>query len=298
MEILPQILVISVIASAIYALIAAGLTLTFGTLEFINFAHGEIAMAGAFVFLYFFSDLGLGIFPALIVTTLIIALLGMLIERTTFRPVRDKQEFIPLVLSIGISIIISAAVIFKFGGGSHTYDKANQIPTVYKLWDEAVTISQTQIMIVLSSIVLIALLFAFLKYSKTGKAIRAVSDDKQVAAILGINVNRTIVTLFTIASGLAAIAGVLIAFDQNLNPRMGLQLSIKAFAAIILGGVGKLHGAILGAIIIGFSENMIVGLTNIPSSYKSTIVFTIFIIVLIFKPYGIFGGNKEEVESR
>ncbi|MBL4693896.1 branched-chain amino acid ABC transporter permease [Candidatus Gracilibacteria bacterium] len=298
MEILPQILVISIIASAIYALIAAGLTLTFGTLEFINFAHGEIAMAGAFVFLYFFSDFGLGIFPALIVTTLIIAALGMFIERTTFRPVRDKQEFIPLVLSIGISILISAAVMLKFGGGSHTYAVANEMPTVYRIWNEAVIISQTQIVIILSSVVLISALFAFLKYSKTGKAIRAVSDNKQVAAILGINVNRTIVILFTIASGLAAIAGILIAFDQNLNPRMGLQLSIKAFAAIILGGVGKLHGAILGAIIIGFSENMIVGLTNIPSSYKSTIVFTIFIIVLIFKPYGIFGGNKEEVESR
>ena len=115
---------------------------------------------------------------------------------------------------------------------------------------------------------------------------------------MGIDVNRTIMILFAIATTLAAVAGILVAFDQNLYPYMGLSLSIKVFAAIILGGVGKFRGAIVGAIIIGFSENLIVGLTSIKSSYKELIVFTIFIFVLMYKPYGIFGGQKEEVESR
>ena len=298
MDILPQILVISIIASAVYALIAAGLTLTFGTLEFINFAHGEMAMVGAFTFFSSHISFGIPLIISLAITALVIGLLGILIEKTTFSPVRDKQDFIPLVMSIGISIILQSLVIIFYGAGSETYNKSGEIPTIYNLFDGAVTITLTQILIIITSVVLITGLFLFLKKTKTGKAIRAVSDSKEVSAIVGINVNRTITTLFFIASGLAAIAGVLIAFDQNFHPRMGLQLSLKSFAAIVLGGVGKLHGAILGAIIIGFSENLIVGLTNISSNYKEIIVFTILILVLLIKPYGLFGGRKEELESR
>ncbi len=298
MELILQIFIFALVASAIYALISAGLTLTFGTLEFINFAHGDMAMLGAFSFYTSYISFGLPIWLSVIIATITIAILGILIEKTTFKPVRDKQEFIPLVLSIGVSIILQSAVIMIYGATSKNYSKPETTSTVYRFLDESVFISQAQIAIIISSIVLIALLYLFLKKSKTGKAIRAVSDNKQVAAIMGINVGRTITILFAIASGLAAIAGILIAFDQNLDSRMGLNLSIKAFAAIIMGGVGKLHGAILGAIIIAFSENFIIGLTDIPPSYKEAIVFIIFIGVLLIRPYGIFGGSKEEVESR
>lgn len=297
MEILPQILIISLIASAIYALVSAGLTLTFGILEFIHFAHGDMAMAGAFIFYSTYVSAGLPMHAAAVITVAAITLIGILIERTTFRPVRDKQAFIPLVLSIGISIIIQSIVLMIYGGGSQTYYGPGESTTVYQI-AENTSITQPQVIIILTSVILIAGLFTFLKYTKTGKAIRAVSDNREIAAIMGINVNKTITILFAIASGLAAIAGFLIAFDQNLNPRMGLMLSIKSFAAIVLGGVGKLHGAILGALIIGFTENIITGLTPISSSYKDLIVFTLFVIIILFKPYGIFGGAKEEVESR
>lgn len=297
MDILPQIIVISLISASIYMLIAAGLTLTFGALEFINFAHGDTAMLGGYAFFTLYITLGLPLLLSLALSALLIGILGILIERFTFRPVRDKQDFIPLILSIGISIIIQSLVLMLYGGGSKSYSNG-ELPTIYSYLDGKVTITLTQIMIIVTSITLVTILHFWLKKSKTGKAIRAVSDNKEIAAIMGIDVNKTIVIIFSISSALAAVAGTLIAFDQNLNPRMGLMLSIKAFAAIVLGGVGKFHGAILGAIIIAFSENLIVGLTDISTSYKETIVFTIFIAILLIKPYGLFGGSKQEVESR
>ncbi len=298
MEILPQIIVFAIIASAIYALLATGLTLTFSTLDFINFAHGDMAMLGAFFFFSLYISQGLPLTVALILTILIAAALGLFIERTTFRPVRDKKSFIPLVLSIGVAILAQSLITMFYGGGSQNYYKGGGSATVYNLFNGQITITLGQIMIVVSAVVLLSGLYLFLKNTRTGKAIRAVSDNKEIAAIMGIDVNKTIMILFAIATTLAAVAGLLVAFDQNLYPYMGLSLSIKVFAAIILGGVGKFRGAIVGAIIIGFSENLIVGLTGIKSSYKELIVFTIFIFVLMYKPYGIFGGQKEEVESR
>lgn len=298
MEILPQILIFALISSAIYALISCGLTLTFGTLEFINFAHGEIVMVGAFSFYFFHISLGLSMILSLFLSIFFVALLGIAIEKTTFKPVRNKQEFIPLVLSIGVSIILQSIVTMKFGGGSQSYFKPGEYSKTFELFNGTATITAPQITIIVSSILLLALLFLFLKYSKTGKAIRAVSDNKEMASIMGINVDRTITILFAIAAGLAAIAGILIAFDQNLHPQMGIMLNIKSFAAIVLGGVGKFHGAIVGALIIGFSENLIIGLTNISGSYKDLIIFIILLLMLLFKPYGLFGGSKQEAESR
>ncbi len=298
MEILPQILLIALISSAIYALLAAGLTLTFGTLEFINFAHGDMAMIGAYSFFSAYVIFGLPLIASLTIMIVFMALLGLLIEKTTFKPVRDKQEFIPLVLSIGVAIILQAFVTMRFGGSSQSYYQNAESSQIFRLFDGQLIVTLPQIMIITVSISLLIGLGLFLKYSKTGKAIRAVSDNKQVAEILGINVDRTLSIVFVLASILAGIAGVLIAFDTSLYPRMGLILGIKVFAAIILGGVGKFWGAILGALIIGFGESLIIGLTSIPGSFKDLIVFTIFISVILFKPYGILGGRKEEIESR
>jgi len=298
MEFLPEILFTSLVASSVYILISVGLTLTFGVLEFINFAHGEMAMLGAFIFFSLYISSGLPLIIAILLTAIIVGLIGVAIEKTTFKPVRDKQEFIPLVLSVGVSLIIQAFAIMIWGAGSKTYQLTSAKPKIYEFLGGKLTITPTELTIIISSAILTAGLYFFLKYSRTGKAIRAVSDNKQVAAIMGINVNKTITLLFAIGSGLAAIGGILIAFDQNLHPRMGLELSIKAFAAIIIGGVGKLHGAIIGALIIGFSENLVVGLTPLKASYKHLVVFILFVIVLLIKPYGIFGGRKEEIESR
>ena len=298
LDLLPQLLVFSLISASIYALVSAGLTLTFGALEFINFAHGEMAMAGAYIFFWLNIILGIQLPIALALTALAALGIGLILERTTFRPVRDKQAFIPLVLSIGVAIIFQSLATIFFGGGSQTYFSASEVSQSFKFLDGNLSITTSQIMIILTAAVLLTGTHLFLKHSRTGKAIRAVSDNKEIAAIMGINVNRTIAILFGLATMLAGVGGVLIAYDQNLFPLMGMLLSIKAFAVVIIGGVGYFQGVIWGALIIGLTENLITGLTPISSSYKELIVFALFITVLLFKPYGLFGGKKEEVESR
>ncbi len=298
LELIPQLLVYSLISASVYALVSAGLTLTFSTLEFINFAHGDMAMAGAYTFFWLHILMGLPVTISLGLAILIMGAIGLLIEKTTFRPVRNKQAFIPLVLSIGVSIIFQSLAIIFFGGGSQTYYQASQVSESYKLFNEIITITEAQITIILTAAALLAGTWAFLKYSRTGRAIRAVSDSKEVAAIMGINVNRTIATVFALATILAGVGGILVAYDQNLFPMMGMLLSVKAFAVVIIGGVGYFQGVIWGALIIGLLENMVVGLTPISASYKELIVFVVFIAVLLYKPYGLFGGRKEEAESR
>jgi branched-chain amino acid transport system permease protein len=141
--------------------------------------------------------------------------------------------------------------------------------------------------------VLLVGLSLFLKHSKTGKSLRAVADNKEVAAILGINVNRTVSIIFALGSALAAIAGMLIAGEQNLNPTMGIALNVRAFAAVVLGGVGNVYGALVGSLIIGFSENFLVAFTPIPPSFREALVFVILILMLFVRPNGILGASTE-----
>lgn len=297
-EIIPQLIVIALIISSILALIAAGLTLTFGVLEFIHFGYGEMAMVGAYIFYTSHISLGLGNIESAVISIVIVTILGIIIEKFTFKPVRDKQVFIPLVLSIGIAIILQSLVLIIYGGTTKNLYVAGDAAKKFILFDGTVTITSVQILIILTAISALLGLCLFLKYSKTGKAIRAVSDDREVAAIMGINVDRTISILFAIGSGLAALAGILIGMDRNLTPNMGMLLTVYAFAVIVLGGVGKLKGAIIGAVIIGFLETFALGLTSLKASSKELIIFSALLLLLIFKPYGIFGGKKEEVESR
>lgn len=298
LEILPQLLVVALVISSLYALIATGLTLTFGVLEFIHFGYGEMAMIGAYIFYTAHITLGMSIILGVLVSVASVTLLGIFIEKTTFKPVRNKQAFIPLVLSIGIAILLQSIATMIYGGTSKTYVKPGEIPTTYTFFDGAVTISAAQIAIILVTAALLIGVHLFLKYSRTGKAIRAVADDKQVASILGIDVNKTITILFAMSSGLAAIAGIMAGFDHNLTPMMGLLMSVIGFGVIVFGGVGKFKGAIIGALVFGFAETLIVGLTPIKASYKETILFVIILALLFFRPYGLFGGKKEEVESR
>lgn len=294
MDILPQIIWYALLATAVYTLIAIGLTLTFGILDFINFAHGDMATIGGY---FLFSLIIMAHLPYWLGFLLVIigsAGLGILIERLTFRRVRKSHPFKPLIISIGLSALIQAIVILIFGAGVKSYRQIGEdAPAIYSFFNDHLIITQNQIVIVITTLILLGGLGIFLKYSKTGKAIRAVADNKEVAAILGINVNRIIAIIFALGSAFAAIAGMLISAEQNLNPTMGLALAVNAFAAIILGGVGNLTGAILGAAIIGFSENFLIGFTPIPASFVQAIIFSILIITLFVKPNGLWGASIE-----
>ncbi len=294
LEILPQVLWYSLLASAIYTLIAIGLTLVFGILGFINFAHGEMAMIGAYLLLAFLVSFKLPFWPAFVLAFVIAAAIGVVLEKLTFKRVRKSHPFKPLVISIGVSAFLQALVILVFGAGVTSYRQAGgQLPQTFDFFGGNLVITDHQILLMVVAVVLLFSLAAFLKYSKTGKSLRAVADNKEVAAILGINVDRTISIIFGLGTALAAIAGMLIAGEQNLNPTMGLALNVRAFAAVVLGGVGNIYGALLGALIIGFSENFLVAFTPIPASFREAVVFLILIVMLIFKPNGLLGASAE-----
>jgi len=294
LEILPQILFYGLVTTAIYALIAIGLTFIFGIMEFIYFAHGDMAMVGGYMFFWMYIVLGWPFIPSFIAGILIVAILGIIIERLFFKPLRHFQAFIPLIMSIGVSIILQTGIMMIFGSDTKNYHKLGAVTNTFSFFDNKLVVTQNHIVIIVVTILLLTGLFIFLKHTKLGKAIRAVADNKEIAAILGINVNKIMSIVFALGAMLTAVAGILIAFEQNLTPKMGEFLSIVAFTAIILGGVGNLKGAILGAFIVGFAQNLIIGLTPISGSYKFVIMFTIMIAILLFKPYGIFGAKKEE----
>jgi branched-subunit amino acid ABC-type transport system permease component len=295
MDILPQLIVNGIIAGSVIALIAMGLSLIYGVLQFMNFAHGEMAMLGAFFYYFLYIHTGWPVLPSLVGAIVICIALGLLFNKIIFEPLRQESPWTLLITSIGVSIFIKSTMTFFATGKSRGYDYD---ATVYQWFNDSVRITDYQLWIIGATALTMVGMAAFLKYSKTGKSIRAVSDNAQIAAILGVDVKRTVTTIFAISTGLAAMAGILIGYEQNLTPNMGLWLSIMAFSAVIVGGLGNVWGAVLGAMIIGILQEVLVGIDlgpfSIPSSYKTAIAFSLVILMLLIRPRGLFGINTEE----
>ena len=287
-----QLVVNGIIAGSEYALLAIGLTLIFGILRLIHFAHGEVAMVGAYaafvVSVIFGLPLIVGFFAAIAVG----ALLGLAIDRIAFRPLRKHHPLMPLITAIAVSILLQNVIALFFGNEIKTYnmgpvEKGNEI--------FGFIITNTQIMIIFVAVLLMVFTLVFLRKTKIGKQVRAVADNRQLAESIGINSERVIAATFAFGSALAAAGGVLLAMETNLEPMMGLMPNIKAFAAVIVGGVGSVPGAVLGSYLIGLAEN--IGIWYLPSGYKDAIAFFILVVFLLFRPYGIL-GKKSEVVSQ
>ena len=278
----------SVIAGSIYALVAIGYTMVYGVLKFINFAHGDLAMVGAYVTFFLVKFMGLPILPSIGIALIAVAFLGILIEKIAYKPLRDAPRLAPLITAIAVSIFLQSAVMLLFGARNKTISLA----TTKGMMFLGAYITPIQIVIVVTSIVLMILLNLYLKHAKLGKAMRATSDEMTMAAVVGIQVDRVISYVFGIGSGMAAVAGILIAFETNLSPMMGFVLGIKAFAAAVVGGIGSVRGAMVGGFIIGFAENF--GIWYIPTGYKHSVAFIILVLVLLIRPSGIFGMKSEE----
>lgn len=295
-EVLPQIIVNGLTAGALYALLALGLSLIYGVLRFVNFAHGETAMFGGYLFLTFNKILGWPFLPSFFSAVAALIIVGLIIEYTTFLPVKDSPSgLIPLITAIGVGLILRNLVLILWGSQVHSLVISAK---THSFLNGKIIFTDVHIAIVLATIFLLAFLTIFLKKTRWGKAIRAVSDNKEVSAVLGIDVKNIITMVFIIATAFAGIAGVLVAFDQNLNHNMGTFLSIKAFAAVILGGIGSIHGSVLGGFIIGLAENLLIGIPfgdfYFPSGLKDALAFVIIIIILYFRPSGLFGTKLEE----
>lgn len=284
----------------IYALIALGYTLVYGILSMINFAHGEIFMFGSFggyVALTYLVNTGfaekhvvISIIAAFVLAMIISSVLGVLLERIAYRPLRKAHRLAPLISSIGASIFLQNVMMLITKARMQVYPDI--IPEEF-IEIGRVRVSYFQIFIILSSVLLMIGLYLFIQKTKTGKAMRAVAEDKEVAALMGIDVNRIIMVTFVIGSALAAAAGVMVGmYYTQINHMMGFVPGIKAFSAAVVGGIGNVAGAMLGGYFLGVAEAL--GVLVMPAEYKDVIAFGLLVLVLVFRPTGILGEVVSE----
>jgi len=270
-----------------YALIALGYTMIYGILGLINFAQGEIYMCGAFVAVLLLATGKVNFFLAFACGMGAAALLGLVLERVAFRPLRGTHPLVPLISAIGASIFLQSLALLVFGPSDRPFPIQFTFSTVPL---GGVAISTLQGAIFAAALGLMALLVLFVRFTRYGKAIVACALDRDTARLMGINVDRMVALTFIIGSALSGAAGIMMAIYYNATyPRMGLLPGLKAFSAAILGGVGNIPGAILGGLVLGVAESL--GAAYIASGYKDAVAFVILILVLLLRPQGILKGR-------
>ena len=290
---------------SIYALIALGYTMVYGVLRFINFAHGDVFMLGAYIGLYAGKTLSTKMhmgpsvtfaIAVLAISMVICAAVGIIIERLAYAPLRNRPRLTVLITAIGVSLFLEYGGQQFFGAGPHFFP---QILPVYEVvHTPALSVTSNQLIVLAVTVVLlIGLTFVVLK-TKLGTAMRALSFNPTAASLMGINNNVVISFTFGLGSALAAAAGILWAVNYpSINPLMGLLPGIKAFVAAVLGGIGNIPGAALGGLILGVTETLVVGysdLLHIPPSYRDAVAFVVLIVILLFKPSGLLGKSGSE----
>ncbi|NLG33354.1 MAG: branched-chain amino acid ABC transporter permease [Syntrophomonadaceae bacterium] len=276
---------------AIYALIALGYTMVYGIIKLINFAHGDIMMVGAYVGFFSISILGTNIVVAMVFAMVACAIIGVLIEKIAYKPLRNSTRIAALITAIGVSLFLEYMTIFLLSPQQRIFPH-NAFP-VHDYNVFGLVLSNKDVFIFISAVLLMVLLQFIIKRTKTGKAMQAVSLDKEAAMLMGINVNQIISVTFAIGSSLAAAAGVMVGiFYNTINPLMGIIPGLKAFVAAVLGGIGIIPGAMIGGFLIGILETMISGYGS--SLYRDAVVFGVLIIILIIKPTGILGKDVGE----
>ncbi len=297
METLFQQIINGLSLGAIYALIALGYTMVYGVLRLINFAHGDVYMLGAFAGYYLANTLGLDGNPSVlwaIVVTMgamaICAVIGILIERLAYRPVRSHPRLTALITAIGVSLLLEYGGQVVFGATPRFFPQMIEART-YSLGGVQIT-NQNLLIIVVAVIVMFGLEF-IVHRTRMGKAMRATSYNLSVAKLMGINTDRVIAFTFALGSALAAAGGVLVALAiPRIDPLMGLMTGLKAFVAAVLGGIGNIPGAMVGGVLIGLMET---GLSATAySTYRDAVAFGVLIIILIVRPSGIFGSSVVE----
>jgi len=285
---------------SIYALIALGYTMVYGTLRLINFAHGDVYMVGAFAAYFLARALGIGTVTeaspliaavVLLGSMAICALLGILIELLAYRPVRRSSRLTALITAIGVSLFLENAGIRIFGADPKFFPQVIAPRTI--VLPGGILVTNHQITVVVVALALMVALTLFIKRTRTGKAMRAVAFHRDAASLMGIPVDRIITITFAIGSALAAAAGFLVGLtNPKIEPLMGIMPGIKAFVAAVLGGIGSVPGAMIGGLLMGISEYLVVG--YISSTYRDAIAFVILIAVLLIRPAGLLGKNVAE----
>ena len=290
-----QQLVNGITLGGVYALIAVGYTMVYGVIQLINFAHGEIYMLGAFLAYTLVVALGMPFFAAFVLTLVICALLGVILDFVAYRPLRKAPRLAALITAIGMSIFLQNMAMLIWGSQIKSYPR-DMLPAFFSeaaITFGDVTLSWLQLFIL--SITLLSMIILHLTIHKTriGMAMRAISQDKTASALMGIGVNRVISFTFAMGSAMGAMAGILVGLYYNaIFPTMGYVAGIKAFAAAVLGGIGSVPGAMLGGGVLGIAEVM--GAGYISSEYRDGISYAVMIAVILFKPSGLIGKQTGE----
>ena len=278
---------------SVYAIIALGYTMVYGIAKMLNFAHGDVIMVGGYVVFVLASGMGLPPVLAVIVSMVVCTMLGMAIERVAYKPLRmAASPLAVLITAIGVSYLLQNLALLLFGANTKSFTSVVTVPAV-SLAEGQLMISGETIVTIAACIVIMVTLTLFIKKTKAGQAMLAVSEDKGAAQLMGINVNGTIALTFAIGSALAAVAGVLLCSTYpSLTPYTGAMPGIKAFVAAVFGGIGSIPGAMIGGILLVIIE--ILGKAYISSQMADAIVFAVLIVVLLVKPTGILGKEIQE----
>lgn len=285
MSILPQLIVNSIIAGAIYSLVALGFNLIYGTAKFFDLGYGALAAVGGYSVFYLYKGLGLNIYVSIVLGILITGMIGALIYRLVYAPLRARKSsgMVLLVAALGVMTALQSIVAILFTSQFQTLSKNAGSETVYNLLGGVIT--QTQLIILVLGLLIMATIGLLFRYTIFGKAVKAVGDDEEVSKIVGINTPRIIGWVFFIGSAIAGLAGILVGFDTGIEPTMGLSLLLKGVIASIIGGIGNVYGGALGAFLLGFIENF--GIWQISGEWKDAIAFAVLIVFLLFRPQGI-----------
>ncbi len=281
-ELLQQVLNGLAIGS-VYTLVALGLTVVFGILGIAHFAHGSLAMFGGYLTFVLSTTVGLPFFAAIALAMPVGAIMGMLIERLAYRPVRDAPHINAFIIALGLTMMLEGGNLLLFGADQVI------IKTPYQQVFEfgGMFVSQLRVVVFITSVSLVALVTLLLLKTKTGKSVRAVAQNRHAAVLMGVNVNLVSSVVFGISSAMGVAAGALIGALLALAPGVGESFAVKGFAVLILGGLGSLPGAIVGGLVLGVSESLAAGFLS--SAYKDVISFLVMILVLLVMPQGLLG---------
>jgi len=279
-----------IVFGSLYVLVALGLTLIYGVLVQINFAHADIVTIGAFAAYFFTFALGGNYLLSIGVALLVGAALGWLMNAGIFAPLRERSELLPLIATIGVSILLQNAMLLLLGPIPYSFDSpySNE---VIRLWG-GTFITWQNVIIVLVSMLTIALLYAFMKLTFLGKALRAVAQDRETAGLMGINPNQLIMLTFVIASALAGMGGAMLGPILVLTPFAGTTVIVKAFAIVIIGGFGNVEGTILAGLLVGLIESYTTQLIN--PGLTDLVVFSLLLLMLAVRPTGLIAEKREE----
>ena len=291
MEIL-QYLINGISIGAVYAIIALGYTMVYGIAKMLNFAHGDVIMVGAYISFCVTSYLGLPAVVAILIAMLVCTILGVLIEGLAYRPLRGTPSLAVLITAIGVSYFLQNAAQLIWGTAPKNFTSVVTMNPIMIAGGRLVITGEVLITVLVCILVMISLTW-FTTKTRTGKAMRAVSEDRDAAQLMGINVNRTISTTFAIGSALAAVAGVLLCSTvPALQPTTGSMPGIRAFTAAVLGGIGSMPGAMLGGVLLGIIETF--SKKYISTDFSDAIVFGVLILILLVKPTGLMGKQVQE----